>query len=296
VGKLTAMRLAQEGLGNILLVDIIKGLAQGQALDLEDAQPFLKYSYHIEGTEDIQKIKDSDIVIITAGLARKPGMSREDLLHKNALILGDISRHIKKLSPNAVVIVVTNPVDIMTYYVLKVTALRAARVLGMGISLDTARFTNLISKELNIPLTDISACVIGSHGEGMLPLSRLTTIKGINLEEFLPEQKIQDLVKKTINRGTEIVALLGSGSAYFAPSAAINEIVRAMAKDEKRILGISAYSNGEYGLRDVCIGVPCRLGKSGIEQIIELDLNTQEKEAFLKSARDLKEQLKNLPI
>jgi len=296
VGSLTAMRLAQEGLGEIVLVDIVKDLAKAKAFDLEDAHPILKYDYQIEGTDEINKIKDSDIIVITAGLTRKPGMTREELLSKNATILKDIALNIKKISPNPILIVVTNPLDLMTYLVLKTTGFNPNKVLGMGISLDTARFANLISKELNIPATDVDACVIASHGEGMLPLPRFTQIKGVALDEFLDDKKIEDLIIRVLNRGAEIVSLLGNGSAYFAPSAAIAAIVKAIVKDEKRIIGVCAYLNGEYGLNDICIGVPCRLGRNGIEKIIELDLNKEEGGAFLKSAANLKEQYSHITI
>ena len=296
VGSLTAMRLSQEGIGDVVLVDIVKGLAQGKAWDLEDARPIVKYHYNIQGTDDIAKIKDSDIVVITAGLARKPGMTREDLLNKNSQILKEISQNIKKLAANSIVIVVTNPLDLMTYFVLKSTGFKVNKVFGMGISLDASRFANLISKELNVPITDIEACVIASHGEGMLPLPRFTNIKGVALDEFLDEKKVEDLIDKTVKRGAEIVSLLGSGSAYFAPSAAITAIVRAIVKDEKRTLGISAYLNGEYGLKDLCIGVTARLGRNGIEKIIELDLNKKEKETLTNSAESIRQLIKQLPL
>jgi len=296
VGSLTAMRLAQEGLGEVVLLDIVKGLAKAKSFDLEDSRHILKLNYNINGSDDINEIKDSDIIVVTAGLARKPGMSREELLSKNASILKEISLNIKKLSPNSILVVVTNPLDLMTYLVLKITGFNPVKVLGMGISLDAARFANLISKELKIPVTDIDACVIGSHGEGMLPLARFTQIKGVTLDEFIDDKKIQDLVKKTVGRGAEIVSLLGNGSAYFAPSAAIAVIVKAIVKDEKRNLGACACLNGEYGLKDICIGVPCRLGKQGIEKIIELDLNKEEEGALLKSAANLKEQYSHIII
>ncbi|MFA5145236.1 MAG: malate dehydrogenase [Candidatus Omnitrophota bacterium] len=288
VGSLAAMRIAQEGLGDIVLVDIVKGLAQGKALDLEDARQILKRDYHITGTDDIDQIKDSDIVVITAGLTRKPGMSREELLDKNARILKDTCLNIKKSAPHSIVIVVTNPLDLMTYFALKATGFDPAKVFGMGVSLDAARFANAISRELNIPPVDIEAYVIGSHGEGMLPLPGLTNIKGVALSEFLDDNKIGLLVNKTLNRGLEIVSLLGSGSAYFAPSAAITQIVKAIAKDEKRTIGVCAYLNGEYGIKDVCIGVPCRLGREGIEKIVELDLSKEEKEKLIKSAEHIR--------
>lgn len=296
VGSLTALRLTQENLGEIFMIDIIKGLAKGKAFDLEDAKAILKYNYHIQGFDDIKQIGASDIIVITAGLTRKPGMSREDLLNKNAAILKDICINIKNLSPESMIIVVTNPVDLMTRFVLKITGFNPKKVLGMGPTLDAARFANLISKELNIPVTDIGPCVIGCHGDGMLPLPRFTNVKGIALDELIDDKRIEILVKKTIERGAQIVSLLGSGSAYFAPSAAIAEITKVIAGNQKRTLGISAYLKGEYGLSDVCIGVPCRLGRDGIEKIMELDLNQQEKEAFLKSATDLKKQFNHLTV
>ncbi len=296
VGGLTAMRLAQENLGNILLIDIVKGLAQAKALDLEDCRGILKNNYNIWGSDNIQEIKDADIIIITAGLTRKPGMSRQDLLNKNAAIIKNVSLNIKKLAPSSIVIVVTNPLDLMTWLVLKITEFKPCKVFGMGISLDAARFSNLISKELNLSHKDIKACVIGVHGEAMLPLPRFTKIKSATLDKILDNKKIENLVNRTINRGTEIVSLLGSGSAYFAPSVAIVNIVKTIVKDKKETIVISAYLNGQYGIKDVCLGVPCKLGRLGIERIIELDLNGQEKELLLKSALALKQQYKNLNL
>lgn len=296
VGSLAAMRLAQEGVGEIVLVDVVKGMAQGKAYDMEDARPILKYDYNICGTDDIEKIENSDIVVITAGLARKPGMTREELLSKNVPILKDISLKIAKLAVSSVVIVVTNPLDLMTYFVLKTTGFKPAKVFGMGVSLDAARFSNLIGKELNISAAEIESCVIGAHGEGMLPLSRFTKIKGISLDEFLDDKKVELLLNKTVSRGAEIVTLLGSGSAFFAPSAAVAAVVRAIAKDEKRNIGVSAFLNGEYGIKDVCIGVPVRLGKGGIENIIELELNDAEKEKLRNSAESLRKLVKQLPL
>ncbi len=285
------MRLAEAGFGDIVLADITKGLALGKAFDLEDAGSVLKYNYCIRGTNDMEDTKNSDIIIITAGLPRKPGMSREDLLNRNAEILKGVCLKIKKISSQAILIVVTNPLDLMTYLVLKVTGFKSNRVFGMGPNLDTARFANLISKELNIPNIDIEACVIGSHGEGMLPLARFTTVKGTALNELLDAEKIKVITKKTLERGLEIVSLLGSGSAYFAPSQAIATVVRIILKDEKRIIGVSAYLNGEYGINDTCIGVPCRIGKDGIEKIIEFELNKEERLLFLKSAESTRKNL-----
>lgn len=284
VGSLTAMRIAQDGLGDVLLIDVVKGLAHGKALDLEDARPLLKYNYNICGSDDISQIKDSDIIVVTAGLARKPGMTREELLAKNAQILNGVCLKIKELAKKAIVIVVTNPLDVMTLYALRVTGFKPGKLFGMGISLDTARFANLIAAELNLPVTDIEALVIGAHGEAMLPLPNFTKVKGVALDEFLTDEKIKALVSRTVARGAEIVANLGTGSAFFAPSAAIAAIVKTIAKDEKRTIGLCSYLNGQYRIKDSCIGVPCRLGKEGIEQIIELDLSSEELARLAKSA------------
>jgi len=223
-------------------------------------------------------------------------MAREELLSKNSRILKDICLNIKKLAKDSIVIVVTNPLDLMTYLVLKETGFKPQKVFGMGVSLDAARFANVISKELNIPCTEIDACVIGSHGEGMLPLSRFTNVKGVSLDEFVDDKKKEALIRNTINRGAQIVSLLGSGSAYYAPSAAIAALVKIIVKDEKRTMGVCAYLDGEYGLKDICIGVPCRLGKSGIEKIIELDLDKKEKDSFNKTAQSLCQSIKQLPL
>lgn len=284
VGSLAAMRIAADGLGEVLLIDIVKGLALGKSMDLEDARPLLKCNYNIKGTDDIAQLKDSDIVVVTAGLTRKPGMTREELVAKNAVILKDVCLNIKKSAKGAIVVIVTNPLDIMTFYALKITGFKPGKVFGMGISLDSARFTNLIANELNLPVTDIEALVIGAHGEGMLALPGFTKVKGVRLDEFISDDKITSLVNRTVNRGAEVIANLGQGSAFFAPSAAIAAIVRAIAKDEKRTIGLCSYLQGQYGIADSCIGVPCRLGKNGIEQIMELELSSTDLAKLKKSA------------
>ncbi|HTZ11972.1 MAG TPA: malate dehydrogenase [Candidatus Margulisiibacteriota bacterium] len=296
VGSLAAMRLAQDGLGEIFLVDIVKGLAKGKSLDLEDARSILKLNYQIQGSEDINDIKGSDIIVITAGLARKPGMTREELLLKNSEILKSISSKIKESAPKAIVIVVTNPLDLMTYFVLKSTGFPANRVLGMGLSLDASRFANLIAAELKIPVTDIDACVIGSHGEGMLPLPAFTRIKGVPLDEVVDEKKVAYLIERTVKRGAEIVSFLGNGSAFFAPSAAISSLVKAIVKNEKKTIGVCAYLNGEYGIKGVCIGLPCRIGNEGIEEIIELKLSREELLGLKNSTELLRKLTAQLPL
>ncbi|MCX5705157.1 MAG: malate dehydrogenase [Candidatus Omnitrophica bacterium] len=296
VGSLTALRLCHEQAGEIVLVDVVKGMALGKAFDMEDARALLKNNYNILGTDDIAEIKKSDIIVVTAGLARKPGMTREELLAKNATILKNICLKIKELSPDAIVIIVTNPLDLMTYLALKVTGFKPSRLFGMGITLDAARFANLVSKDLQVAVTDIDACVIGSHGEGMMPLARFTTVKGVALSELLDETKTEALVKKTVLRGQEIVTLLGSGSAYFAPSAAVAQIVNCIARNELKTLGVSAYLNGEYGEKDVCLGVPCRIGSNGIEDIVELKLDDKERKFFAASAEGSRQLFKTLSL
>jgi len=291
VGGLTAMRLAQDNLGDIILVDIAKGLACGKALDLEDARPALNSDYKIKGAEDFANIKGSGIIIVTAGLARKPGMTREELLKKNAEIIKGICIEIKRLAPEAIVLVVTNPLDLITYLALKNLQFSPKKVFGVGLNLDASRFANLIAKELKVSPREIEACVIGPHGEGMLPLPRFTKVKGEPLTKLINAQKIQELAQKTVERGAEVVSLLGSGSAYFAPSAAIAEVVSAIVKNKKCTIGVCAYLNGEYGIKDLCIGVPCEIGKEGIEKIIELDLNSEERNLFSKSALSIKNNL-----
>lgn len=278
------MRIAADGLGDVLLIDIVKGLAAGKALDLEDARALLKNNYSITGSDDINQLSNSDIVVVTAGLARKPGMTREELLTKNSQILKGICLKIKELAKGAIVLIVTNPLDIMTTYALKVTGFKPNKVFGMGTSLDTARFVNLIAQELKLPVTDVEALVMGAHGEGMLPLPGFAKIKGVRLDEFLTEDKIKSLISATVNRGAQIVANLGTGSAFFAPSAAIEAIVKTIVKDEKRTIGLCSYLNGQYGIKGSCIGVPCRLGKDGIEQIMELELSPEELAQLTKSA------------
>jgi len=277
VGSLAAMRIAQEKLGNVVLIDVLKGVAQGKAIDLEDAQVLLNSDYSITGSDDIAEIKDSDIVVVTAGLARKPGMTREELLLKNSEILKNICNNIKNYASNAIVIIVTNPLDLMTYLALKLTGFKKQKVFGMGISLDAARFANLISKEVGVLATDVDACVIGSHGEGMIPLAEFSKIKGEKIEKRLSQEKIEELLKRTVNRGAEIVSLLGSGSAFFAPSAAIAQLVKNIVQDQKKVVGVCAWLSGEYGINDVCTGVPARIGRSGIEKCEKISIFHRQK-------------------
>jgi malate dehydrogenase len=289
VGGLAAMRIAQENLGEVVLIDVVPGMAKGKSFDLDDCRSILNVPYQIEGTEDINQVKGSQVVVITAGLARKPGMTREDLLNKNSLILKEICEKVKVLAPDSIVIIVTNPLDTMTYYAARILGFGPRRVFGMGVTLDGSRFANLISRELKVPVNKINPVVIGSHGEAMLPLPRFTLVGSFPLTEFAKDPaKIDLLVKKTVERGKEIVALFGSGSAYFAPSAAIAQLVSAIIRDKRIPLGVSAQLNNEYGLKDICCGVPCVIGQQGIVKIVELDLNPQEKKNFLESVEAIR--------
>ncbi|MFA5321011.1 MAG: malate dehydrogenase [Candidatus Omnitrophota bacterium] len=288
VGGTAAMRIAQERLGEVVLVDIAEGLAKGKAADINDARNVLMYDSAVYGTGDISAVGGSDIVVFTAGLARKPGMTREDLLNKNAAILKEACLKIKESAPGAILIIVTNPLDLMTALALRVTGFDRNRVIGMGMTLDASRFANILSEKLNVPASAINACVIGSHGEGMIPLPRFTKIDGKPLTRLLDVSSIEEAVKRTVGRGQEIVSYFGNGSAFFAPSAAICDLVKIIALDTRRVRGVSVMLEGEYGLRGVCIGVPCRIGRSGVQEVMELELDARENEKLRASAEGLK--------
>ena len=291
VGGQAALFLMQQGVRNILLLDVAKGLAKGKALDLEDCASAFKKDCVIEGSDDFSLLKECQIIIVTAGLARKPGMTRDDLLKKNSEIVKDICLKIKEYAHEALVLVVTNPVDLMTCLAAKITGFDNKRVFGMGVSLDSARFANLIHQELEKPVSNINAVVIGSHGQTMVPAPALTQVFGKPLTELLADGSIIKITQATIERGAAIVSHLGSGSAYFAPAAAIADIVKAIINDEKRVIGVCAYLNGEYGVKGLYLGAPARIGKDGIENIIEVQLSTEEKEAFLLSADSIRTQI-----
>ncbi len=283
VGATAAQRIAEKELGDVVLTDIVEGLPQGKALDLMEAGPLFGYDSKITGTNDYRDIEGSDVVVITAGIARKPGMTREDLLKINAKIIGEVSHNIARYAPESVVITVTNPLDIMTYLTMKTTNFEPARVFGMSGVLDSGRFASFIAMELGCSVRDISAMVLGGHGDTMVPLPRFTTVSGVPVTELLPGSTIQRLVDRTVNGGAEIVNLLKTGSAFYAPSAAVTNMVEAVIKDTKRILPVCAYLNGEYDRKDIYLGVPVKLGKRGAEDVIELKLNADEKKALDRS-------------
>lgn len=284
VGATLAKRVVESGLADVVLLDIVKGLAEGKACDLLHAAPIIRHGKTICGTDDYSFTKDSDIVVITAGLARKPGMSREDLIGKNAGIVKEITEKTAALSPKSIILMVTNPLDIMTYAAYKTSGFSPKKVIGMAGVLDSSRFAHYIADELNAPCIDVETLVLGGHGDTMVPLLSQTKIKGKPLIQALSSEKINELVEKTKKAGAKIVGLLGSGSAYYAPSAAVFLMIRAIIKNEKRLLSASVYLNGEYGLRGLCLGVPVRLGKNGVEEIAELDITEEEKKALHKSA------------
>ena len=283
VGATLAQRIVESRLADVVLVDVVEGVPQGKALDLLEAGPIAGYDSKIAGTNEYEETAGSDIIIITAGLARKPGMSRDDLLAANAEIVSGAAASAAKLSPEAVLIVVTNPMDVMAFVAMKETGFPRERVFGMGGVLDSARFRTFIAQELDVSVENTYAFVLGGHGDTMVPLARYSSVAGIPLEELLNKEQLDRIVERTRNGGAEIVSLLKSGSAYYAPSAATLDMVEAVLLDKKKILPCSAYLKGEYGVHDVFVGVPVKLGAGGMEQVVEVTLTDTEREAFLRS-------------
>jgi malate dehydrogenase len=296
VGATTAQLVVQSGLADVVLFDVVEGLPQGKALDMAEACPLWNSSSAMKGTNKYEDTAGSDIIVITAGLARKPGMSRSDLLHANANIVRGVSTGIAQFSPHAVIIVVTNPMDVMAQLAWKTTEFSCKRVMGMGGILDASRLAAFLSWELNVSPEDIEALVLGGHGDDMVPLPRFTTVKGIPLTELLPKKKIASLIERTRNGGAEIVALLKAGSAYYAPAASTFQMIKSILLDEKRMLPCTAFLNGEYGIKDIYIGVPVILGKEGVERIVEIKLTKEEKAHFKKSSESVRKLIKNLGI
>ena len=297
VGATAAQRLAEKELCDVVLIDIIEGLPQGKALDLAEAAPIEKHDSRLIGSNDYAASANSDIVIITAGIPRKPGMSRDDLLNINAGIMDNVTKEVAKLSPDAVIIVVSNPLDAMCHVAYETSGFPKNRVIGMAGVLDSARFRSFIAMELNVSVENTTAFVLGGHGDTMVPLPRYSTVAGIPITELLPKERIDALVERTANGGAEIVGLLKTGSAFYAPASAAVEMAESILKDKKKILPCAAYLEGEYGFNELFIGVPVKLGANGVEEIIEITLTAEEKAALEKSAdavRELKEALKKL--
>jgi malate dehydrogenase len=289
VGASTAQRLAETGLWDVVLVDVVEGLPQGKALDLLEATPVIGSDSQIIGSNDYASTAGSDLFIVTAGIARKPGMSRDDLLKTNTGIVKTVAEQIKKTSPNAFVIVVSNPLDAMCYVMKQVTGFPRERVIGMAGVLDAARMRTFVAQELKVSVKNVQAFVLGGHGDSMVPVPRYCTVSGIPLPDLLPKEKIDAIVKRTRDGGAEIVALLKTGSAYYAPSAAAVQMAEAILLDRKEILPCAVWLQGEYGLKDVYVGVPCKLGAQGMEQIVPLRLAPEEKAALIQSAESVRE-------
>ncbi len=294
VGAATGLFIAQKQIANLLLVDVVPGLAQGKALDLSQAAPVEGYGIRIAGTEKFAEIEGSEVVVVTAGVARRPGMSRLDLLEKNASIVKGIAQDIAKYAPLALLIMVTNPLDLLTYLAWKVTGFPPQRILGQAGILDTARFRHFVAQELGVSAEDVSAMVLGGHGDTMVPLPRYTCVSGVPVTELLSAERIAELVERTRRGGAEIVALLKTGSASFAPGAAAAQMVEAILRDQKRILPCSAYLQGEYGIEGVFVGVPVRLGAQGVEEVLELKLTSEELKVLRASAEVYRQGIEQL--
>lgn len=286
VGATLVQRLAEAELAKyVTVVDIVEGIPQGKALDILESAPVYGYDTRVTGSNTYEVVEDADIVVITAGLPRKPGMSRDDLVATNAKIMRDVCDNVKRFAPNALIIVVSNPLDAMCHVALEATQFPKNRVIGMAGVLDTSRYKTFIAEALNVSVEDIQGFVLGGHGDTMVPLPRYTTVAGIPLTQLMDSATIDKIVDRARNGGAEIVAHLKTGSAYYAPSASVLAMVESIAKDKKRILPCAAYLQGEYGIQDLYVGVPVKLGKDGLEQIIEIDLNDNEK-AMLKHSAD----------
>jgi len=289
VGATTADKLARMDLfSEVFLLDILEGIPQGKGLDMWESAPVEGFDSSIRGTNDYEETAGSDIVVVTAGLARKPGMSRDDLLQKNAAIITSVSERVRDTSPEAILIMISNPLDVMAYLAMKVTGFHPERVIGMAGILDTARFRSFIARKAGVSVEDIHAMVLGGHGDSMVPLPRYSTIAGIPLSHFLGPDEIAELVERTRKGGAEIVGYLKTGSAFYAPAAAASQMVRGIALDKRMILPCSAYLQREYGLKDVFVGVPVQLGRGGIEKIIEIDLVEEERAALHESAQHVR--------
>jgi malate dehydrogenase len=296
VGATTAQYIVERELADVVLTDVVDGLPQGKALDLLQAGPVHGYDCRITGANDYEPTAGSDIIVITAGLARKPGMSRDDLLLKNAEIVGGVVTETARRSPTAILIVVTNPLDAMAQLALRRSGFPKQRVIGMAGVLDSARFRTFIAQELDVSVENVTAFVLGGHGDTMVPLPRYSTVAGIPITELLPKDRIEALVTRTANGGAEIVGLLKTGSAYYAPAASVVEMVEAILKDKKKILPCTAYLEGEYGVKGLFVGVPVKLGRRGIEQILQITLSPDESAGLQRSAAAVRELTDKLGI
>ncbi|HEV1998707.1 MAG TPA: malate dehydrogenase [Candidatus Dormibacteraeota bacterium] len=289
VGATLVQRLAERDYADIVMVDIVEGLPQGKALDLRESGPILGYDTYITGTNTYKETAGSDVCVITSGLPRKPGMSRDDLIETNTRIVKEVTAKLVRESPKTILIVVSNPLDAMCHVAIKTSGFPRERVIGMAGVLDTARFRSFIAEELDVSVKDVAAYVLGGHGDTMVPLTKYTTVAGVPIDKLIPKGRLAEIVQRARDGGAEVVALLKTGSAFYAPSAAVAEMVDSIILDKKRILPCAAQLNGEYGYHGLFIGVPCKLGTKGLEQVMELDLTGAEKKALDKSAAAVRE-------
>ena len=296
VGAACAQRIVEKGYADVVLVDIVEGLAQGKALDILQSAPIINFNTSISGSDSYADSAASEVVIITAGLFRKPGMTRDELLIANTKIVTGVINNVVKYSPECVIIMVSNPLDAMTYLAIQTSKFPRKRVVGMSGVLDSARFSTFIAAELKVPPEDVSPCVLGAHGRNMVVIPRLTTVKGKPITELLPKETISKLAERAIHGGREIVDLLQTGSAFYAPSAAVARMAETIVGDKKEVLPCAALLEGEYGIRDSVIGVPVKLGKGGIEEIVEFDLTAEEKKLLYDSAEGVKALIKKMGL
>lgn len=288
IGGTVALRLAMSNYTDVVLVDIVEGLPQGKALDILESGPIIRFDTNVTGTNDYEDTAGSDVVVITSGKPRQPGMSRDDLLNENQEIVSSVTEQVVKHSPETIIIVVANPLDAMCHVAFETSGFPRERVVGMAGILDTARYRTFISQELEVSVREVFALVLGGHGDNMVPLPSMATVNGVPITKLLSEEKVDEIVQRTRQGGGEIVELLGSGSAFYAPAAAIVEMVEAILLDQKRILPCATYLRGEYGINDLYVGVPVKLGAGGVEQIIELDLEQSELDDLENSANDVR--------
>src|SRR6266852_2076218 len=296
VGASCAQNLAMKELGDVVLVDVIPDIPQGKGLDMLQSGPIEGYDVHVAGANEYEPTANSDLVVITAGLARKPGMSRDDLLLANYEVVKSVTEQVAKYSPNAILVLVTNPLDAMCWTAYHVSKFSKNRVIGMAGVLDSARFRTFIAQELNVSVENVTAFVLGGHGDTMVPLPRYSTVAGIPITELIAKDRLDAIVQRTRDGGAEIVKYLKTGSAYYAPSAAATEMVEAILKDKKKILPCAVYLQGEYSINGLFVGVPCKLGATGLEQIIEIKLTAEEQAALQKSADSVAELVKVIGV
>ncbi len=296
VGASTALYAAEAELGDVTLIDILEGVAKGKALDLLEAGPVRGYDSEVLGSGNLRDVAGSDLIIVTAGLPRKPGMSRLDLLKANADIIRGVAEAIRDHAPKAYVIMVTNPLDVMTYLTYRITGFPRERVMGMAGVLDSSRFRTFLAQEIGVSVEDVHAMVLGGHGDTMVPLLRYSTVSGIPVENFIQPARLAEIVQRTRDGGAEIVKLLQTGSAFYAPASSAVQMAESILRDKKRLLPVAAYLSGEYGLRDLYLGVPAILGARGVEKIVELELTADEKSALAKSAEEVKKGIADLAL